>query len=102
MTRAEQYEDLVVASSANGQPVRLKGICVHEDHIARGRSLTDADRRDIVREYGLPRAKVAVVPPAPMLPEYGVADDGTIEATRRKHALPPRFAWRYRSCAAAG
>jgi glycosyltransferase involved in cell wall biosynthesis len=55
--------------------------------------MSEWGRRDIVREYGLPRAKVAVVPPAPMLPEYGVADDGTIEATRRKHALPPRFAY---------
>lgn len=34
----------------NGQPIRLKGISVHEDHATRGRSLTDADRTDVFRE----------------------------------------------------
>ena len=33
----------------NGEPIYLKGICVHEDHITRGRSLTETDRRDIFR-----------------------------------------------------
>jgi len=34
----------------NGEPVYLKGVSVHEDHISRGRSLTDKDRMDIFRE----------------------------------------------------
>ncbi len=34
----------------NGRPIFLKGICVHEDHIKRGRTLNDADRGDIFRE----------------------------------------------------
>lgn len=50
-------------------------------------------RDDIVREYGLSREKVAVVPWAPMLPEYAVPDASTIDATKRKHGLPPRFAY---------
>jgi beta-glucuronidase len=33
----------------NGEPIRLKGISVHEDHFRRGRALTDADRRDVFR-----------------------------------------------------
>ncbi|MCG3181178.1 MAG: Beta-glucuronidase [Phycisphaerae bacterium] len=36
----------------NGEPIFLKGISVHEDHVTRGRSLTDADREDIFREAG--------------------------------------------------
>ncbi len=34
----------------NGEPIRLKGISVHEDHVTRGRALTDADRMDVFRE----------------------------------------------------
>ncbi len=33
----------------NGRPVYLKGVSVHEDHITRGRSLTDQDREDVFR-----------------------------------------------------
>jgi beta-glucuronidase len=33
----------------NGEPIWLKGISVHEDHVSRGRSLTDADRMDVFR-----------------------------------------------------
>ncbi len=50
-------------------------------------------RDDIVREYGLEPSKVGVVPWAPMLPEYPVPDTGTIETTKRKYALPSRFAY---------
>lgn len=34
----------------NGQPIFLKGVCVHEDHPTRGHSLTDADRRTTFRQ----------------------------------------------------
>lgn len=50
-------------------------------------------RDDIAREYGLPDSKLAVVPWAPMLPEYPAPDAATIEATKRKYALPSRFAY---------
>jgi glycosyltransferase involved in cell wall biosynthesis len=55
--------------------------------------MSEWGRNDIVQQYRLPRAKVAVVPWAPMLPEYPVPDGGTIEATRRKYSLPARFAY---------
>jgi glycosyltransferase involved in cell wall biosynthesis len=50
-------------------------------------------RDDIVREYGLESSKVAVVPWAPMLAEYPVPDEATIDATKRKYRLPSRFAY---------
>lgn len=50
-------------------------------------------RDDIAREYGLPDSKLAVVPWAPMLPEYPVPDAATIEATTARHNLPARFAY---------
>ncbi len=50
-------------------------------------------RDDIVRQYGLPGSKVAVVPWAPMLPEYPIPDARVIDATRRKFALPDSFAY---------
>ena len=55
--------------------------------------MSEWGRNDLVRQYGLPREKVAVVPFAPMLPEYPVPDARTIEATRRKYRLPARFAY---------
>ena len=50
-------------------------------------------RDDIVREYGLPPSKVAVVPWAAMLPEYPAPDERTVDSTKRKYGLPPRFAY---------
>ena len=49
--------------------------------------------RDIVSHFGLLPSKVAVVPWAPMLPEYAPPDGPAIAATRRKYSLPPRFAY---------
>ncbi len=50
-------------------------------------------RDDILRQYGLAPAKVAVIPWAPMLPEYPGPDAEASEATRRKYRLPTRFAY---------
>ncbi len=55
--------------------------------------MSEWGRDDIVREYGLPRSKVHVVPWAPMLPEYRVPDAAAIEGIRRAHRLPDRFAY---------
>ncbi len=50
-------------------------------------------RDDLAREFGLPESKLAVVPWAPLLPEYPAPDAAAIEATRRRYALPARFAY---------
>ena len=46
---------------------------------------------DLIRQYGVPAAKVRVVPGASPLAAYRVADEGLLEAVRRKYSLPNRF-----------
>jgi glycosyltransferase involved in cell wall biosynthesis len=55
--------------------------------------MSEWGRTDIVREYGLQRSRVYVVPWAPMLAEYPVPTAADIEATRRRYSLPGPFAY---------
>ncbi len=50
-------------------------------------------RDDIVREYALAPSKVAVVPEAPLLPEYPLPDAAAVASVRSMYGLPERFAY---------
>ncbi len=50
-------------------------------------------RDDLIREYRLPPSKVAIVPGAPLLPEYPLPDRAAVAAVRAAHTLPERFAY---------
>ncbi len=55
--------------------------------------MSEWGREDLVGHYGLGASKVAVVPWAPMLPEYPVPDGAAMQATRSRHSLPEQFAY---------
>jgi glycosyltransferase involved in cell wall biosynthesis len=54
-------------------------------------AMTEWGRRDLQDRYGLPGAKLAVVPWAPVLDAYTAHDRPDPPALRRAHGLPERF-----------
>jgi glycosyltransferase involved in cell wall biosynthesis len=48
-------------------------------------------KNDLVAQYGIPAAKIAVVPLAPVLGSYPNPTPEDLEATRRKYRLPDAF-----------
>lgn len=54
-------------------------------------TVSEASRRDLVRCFGAPEAKIAVVPEA-AAPEFRPASPEAVAATRRRLGLPERYA----------
>jgi glycosyltransferase involved in cell wall biosynthesis len=53
--------------------------------------MTEWGKEDLIKQYGLPRDKVAVVPYAPLLPAYPEPSDDQITRIKEKFSLPPAF-----------